>query len=241
MLLNNASRSLLHPTWNMGSGIEPFFRAWDPPNASLAPVAAGQQSVADVIAGTPCTSVGLANWVMYEYPVWIALQNAGWHGRIDNVDVQDASKVLADPTVHPCALIRQVAPSYVTADPDMVSFRFGPMALSLPSSIVGENIPDQAGFHSDVTGVRVRPGTGWVLGGETPAVNGSARIYLISDKARTVRLRITGATGDIAGWQRTAGELTMTMTLTSGITTLDLPMTPGKASPIGTVSMVLPN
>jgi hypothetical protein len=223
-LLDNASRSVLHPDWSEGSGIEPHFRTWDEANADQRPIAAGEQAVAEVIADTPCTSVGLANWIFYEYPVWTALRNEGWHGRIDDVGVRDSSKSLGDPPVAPCALIRQVDATYVTADRDWVSLRFGPMALSILPSMVSDATPDQPGFHSDVLGVRVLPGSGWTLGNEAPAANGQARIYVFSNAARTVRLQADGI-------------LETTIGLKPGVSMFELPGVPGEASPPTTVSV----
>jgi hypothetical protein len=244
VLLDSTTRPLLHPAWNYGTGLERYLRTWDIANRSQQPVAEGEQAVADIIAGTSCNSIGLANWVFWEYPFWVALDGDHWRGRIDDIAVQDASRSLGDPRVSPCAVVRQVDAGYVTADPDMVSFQFGPMALSMPPNAVGDRAPDQAGFHSDVAGVRVRPGSGWILGGGTPTVNGvtgSARIYLTSDTARTVRLRATGTT-DLVGWDRDpdtpADTLETTLDLKPGVTMLELGAASGKAAPLTAIGVV---
>jgi 4-amino-4-deoxy-L-arabinose transferase-like glycosyltransferase len=238
MLLNSYDRSLVHPAWNKGTGIEPYFHPWDN-GADIPAIAAGEQAVANVIAGTPCTSVGLANWVFYEYPIWIALRNGGWRGRIDHVMVEDASKVLANPDLGPCALIRQVDAEYVTRDGEMVSWRFGPMTVSMLPGLVNDKTPDQAGFHSDVAGVRVLPGFNWRLADNALAIKDFARIHLFSDAERTVRVQAVGSTVPIEGWQQSRfGDYEMSVRLRPGANTLDLRAVQGKVSPLSGIKIL---
>jgi hypothetical protein len=238
MLLDTSTRSVLEPTWDRRAGIEPYFHTWDV-DESIRAIAAGEQAVADVIADTSCKSVGLANWVIYEYPVWMALKNEGYQGRVDNFSVLEPSKVLADPNLAPCALIRQVEPDFATFDVQMVSWRFGPMTLSMPPSLVSNKSPDQAGFHSDVAGVRVLPGFNWVLGGKTPAIKDAARIHLFSDAERTVRVQAVSSSVPIEGWQQSRfGDYETSVRLKPGPNTLDLPAVQGKVSPLSGVKIL---
>jgi hypothetical protein len=125
MLLTNVARPVLHPTWSRGKGILPYYHPWtDPALESLAATAQGQSEVADTMIHTSCHTLGLANWISFEYPVWVSLDQHRWSGQIVDVDVKNRSRILSDPSLKPCALLRQMSPGYVSDDNGMTSLPF---------------------------------------------------------------------------------------------------------------------
>jgi hypothetical protein len=69
--------------------------------------AADYERLRDLLVATGCDHVGIGNWVVFEYPLWVALDEAGWTGRIEHVDVDNPTAGLATDGVEPCATVRQ--------------------------------------------------------------------------------------------------------------------------------------
>ena len=185
---------------------QPFIHR-DYPMASLAPYfldtnvqtyvtlsSSDYQAVSTAISETSCHRLGLANWILAEYPLWVGLRNAGWKGEIQNVDVQNASSRFQDPTFSPCILVRQEIGSYVAVDRSQVNLRFGPLAIAVAPQVAGSLRLPIAGFHSNVTDVRVLPGGGWSTNGGQgeSTLKRSGSIFLFSPDRRTVELQIRG-------------------------------------------------
>jgi hypothetical protein len=130
-LLNSRTRSLLHPQFPFPTRLDGYYAGFDPHTASA--FASMDLGVARVIAGSSCRSVGIANWILFEYPLWPALHDAGWRGTINDVDVTNQTRRLEPRGFHPCALVSEVdRPSVappVTHRPGMLAFRFGNLAL----------------------------------------------------------------------------------------------------------------
>ena len=154
------------------------------------------QSASAAISETSCHKLGLANWILAEYPLWVGLKSAGWQGEIQNVNVQNASSRFQDPDFAPCILIRQESGSYVGADRSQVNLRFGPLAIAVAPQVARSLRLPIAGFHSAVADVRVFPGGGWSINGEKgePILRRSGSIFLFSSDRRTVELQLRGGT-----------------------------------------------
>ena len=95
-LLNGHGRSLIHPTIGVGNATEqrlagmrfsPEFRP------------GGEQSrayvqMANELARSGCHRLGIASWILFEYPLWIALEDAGWRGTVEAVNVGNQTRHL---------------------------------------------------------------------------------------------------------------------------------------------------
>jgi hypothetical protein len=240
MLLDNVARSVIHPAWSKGHGIERYYHPWVAPDSVvLAQTADAQTALAQALAQSACPQLGIANWVLFEYPMWVALEQAGWRGRVEHVDVTNASRKLADPNFVPCARVRQVEPSYVTADAGTASLRFGDFAVSIDPALADGIAADAPGFTSDLAGVRLRPGTGWALGAAAPVLDKSAKLYLMADAAHLAHLHLDGPTAALSlatpagsraqllAQKPTAAGLEATVLIKPGINELSLTSTTG--------------
>jgi len=194
-LINNRSRSLTDPAYPFKSYLAPYLNSFG--TADTAAGAAPYESLTEAVAQAPCAQLGLANWVLLEYLLWVGLDHNGWSGRFEDVDVENPSNELVDASFAPCARIRAVGDAYETSDPGTANFRFDGLALSIDVVLSGAIAADAPGFSSDVAGVRMRPGRGWRLAGGAPTLEGSAILYLNSDTARTVVIRIAGGAGAV--------------------------------------------
>jgi len=109
-LLDNGSRSLVHPTNDFSSPLAPYF-ADQRPNASAAhdgpTPAQSYERVVRAVAHSSCRRLGIANWILLEYPLWAGLRDAGWRGAIEHVGVTNASGRLARRDFRPCALVQE--------------------------------------------------------------------------------------------------------------------------------------
>jgi hypothetical protein len=100
--------------------------------------------VRDAIVATGCDRVGIGNWVLFEYPIWVGLHNAGWNGELRHIGVRNASRVAEDTSFEPCATIRQ--PSCTRrSNPSRgrLRSRFGILILSLDEDLV-DRLPEGA-------------------------------------------------------------------------------------------------
>ncbi len=192
-LFNNLEAPFSHQDYPARS-LSPYFLD----SVSSAHVAAGNaeySSTSAAIAGSSCDRLGLANWVLVEYPLWVGLRDDKWHGEIQDVDVQNVSRRFENPAFKPCALLQQETAAYVGADDADVNLQFGSLALSIdPADARSLRFP-VAGFHSSVAGVRVLPGGGWSLAGASggPRLAQSGSVFLFSSVRRTVRLQLRSA------------------------------------------------
>jgi hypothetical protein len=150
-------------------------------------------SVSQEIASSSCHRVGLANWVFVEYPLWVGLQYADWHGEMQDVDVENVSSRFENPAFKPCVLLRQEMAGYVGADDADVHLQFGTLALSIDPQDAQSLRRPVRGFDSSVSGVRLLPGGGWSLGGGgsgMPHLAQSGSVFLFSPTRRTVQLQL---------------------------------------------------
>jgi hypothetical protein len=64
------------------------------------------QQIADEIIASQCKNVGLVlRYDAWEYPFWILLQDQGFKGRIEHINVANVSKKYQDQSFTPCAII----------------------------------------------------------------------------------------------------------------------------------------
>ena len=194
-LLNNETRSLVHPRFPFPSRLDAYYAGFDPHTAST--LAAADRSAAEAIAGSSCRNVGIANWILYEYPLWPALHDAGWPGTLDDVDVTNQSRKLEKSGFHPCALIREEDGPYVATDAGMVAFRFDDLALSIDAASVDYASAVSTGFSSDSRSIFALPGAGWGFGSSSAplALSGAAQVNVFATRAATVRIRLHLADG----------------------------------------------
>jgi hypothetical protein len=113
LVLSNYQRPLLHPV-AFRSAIDSYFVTAGTTEA-MESKADAYQRLAEALAASSCHEVGIANQVVVEYPIWIALDKVGWKGEIEHVDVQNvSSRIVERRDFQPCALIYQ---------PDQRNFR----------------------------------------------------------------------------------------------------------------------
>ncbi len=150
------------------------------------------------VAQSSCRRLGIGNFVVDEYPVWVGLQDDGWNGQIQDVGVQNVTSRYESRDFHPCAVVTDpTSPPYSGSVSRWVQVGFGPqlsLAIS-PETIRHVDIP-VAGFASQVPGVHVEPGSGWTLAGSgTATTRGTGTVYLFSATPETVALRMMGSHG----------------------------------------------
>ncbi len=84
--------------------------------------ASAYQTLTTMIAGSGCKKLALANWVEFEYPLWVGLQHEKWRGTIGAIGVTNPTRRLEIRT-HYCAWIRQEDAGYVTPLNGIVNVR----------------------------------------------------------------------------------------------------------------------
>jgi hypothetical protein len=188
-LVDNGARSLLHPNFTFDYPLAQYFAAYFPEERRS--TAAEFEELTRTIARSGCREVGIANWVLVEYPIWAGLRHAGWRGTMNAVDVSNESARYAKADFRPCALIRQIPPGQVSTDRARAAFQFGNMALSLDVRGLRPGAVTAAGFVSAVPGLSVLPGAGWVLTREGPkSLVKDAVLFLSASRSGTVEVRV---------------------------------------------------
>jgi hypothetical protein len=133
-LLDNSARSLIHPRYHFSSELDPYFIVSSPTQQHR--LATQYRGLANAISQSSCTEVGIANWILVEYPIWRALDESGWSGTLADVNVENESRHLEKKNFHPCSLIRQQTPSEIVVNKGNISLRLGNLALWIdPSSL----------------------------------------------------------------------------------------------------------
>jgi hypothetical protein len=129
-LLDNYARSLLYPRYPFRSPLAAYFQ--DANDAAKA-----YEDVTGAVARSPCRDVGIANWVLAEYPLWAGLRDMGWNGRIAHVGVSNESSRLANVNFRPCAQVFEVKSDHAPpTDPRKRAALFGELVLSLDPGVV---------------------------------------------------------------------------------------------------------
>jgi hypothetical protein len=89
-------------------------------------------AVRDAVHTSGCTEVGVGNWILFEYLLWVGLDHVGWEGRIEHVDVENPSRALEDTGFEPCAVVRDRAwNGPVEPLEGMVEVEIGGLVLSM--------------------------------------------------------------------------------------------------------------
>ena len=225
-LLNNQTRSLLHPRFPFPSRLDAYYAGFDAHTAST--LAAAYRGAAEMIARSSCRNVGIANWILYEYPLWPALHDAGWRGTLDDVDVTNQSRRLEKSSFHPCALVREEDGPYVATDAGMVAFRFLDLALSIEAASVDYASVASPGFSTDSRSVFALPGTGWGFGASSAplALSGTAELNVFATRSAAVRIRLQLADGAAARKVTSPGASISTR---AGVVQLELSVPAGRS------------
>ena len=193
-LLDSSERPLLHPEYDFTSYLQPYFLDGTLQSYQKA-TAAQYESVVQSVVQSTCPRVGLANWVLVEYPIWAGFRHENWKGTLEDVDVDNVSKVFESPRFHPCAWIREEAPGYVAADDGTVNLQYGQLALQVDARRAATIRTRVPGFVSHESGVVILPGGGWALaGGQASKLAGEGSVYLYSATNRQVELQLHEAT-----------------------------------------------
>jgi hypothetical protein len=173
--------------------------------------------VSKMMVQSGCESLGIANWVLFEYPLWVSLEHAGWHGTIQDVNVGNESARLGDPNFIPCALIQDGSrsPTDPTQEPLMAHLQSGQFALALDPLDAALTAIETPGFSSSSAGTRIFPGAGWALQQKSHALMSAGSLLLVNTTGHStsVDLLVTGATQGI--WV-VSGHGVIATTLTSG-------------------------
>jgi len=198
-LLDSSERPLLHPEYDYTSYLQPYFLDGTL-QAYQKATAAQYESVVQSVVQSTCPRVGLANWVLVEYPIWAGLDHENWKGMLEDVDVDNVSKVFESPRFHPCAWIREEEAGYVASDDGTVNLQYGQLALAVDAREAGTIRTRVPGFASHVPGLVILPGGGWALtGGKVSKLTGDGSLYLYSNTDHQVELRLHEAGGTTRG------------------------------------------
>jgi hypothetical protein len=212
-LLNNAERPIIHQSYGSNPLIPYFLDSTYP--SSIINAANNYESMSSVVAQSTCNTLGLGNWVLFEYPIWAGLRDDGWKGQIQDIDVTNVTARFENPNFHPCAVLSQQATTYVATDPDEVQVQFGPLALSMAPDFARTVHFPIPGISSDMAGIRVLPGSGWSFNGR-PDLNRAGSIFVYSTKATSIDLRFDGSLGLVAAGVAVSSPRGVFPSVTSG-------------------------
>ena len=82
-----------------------------------------------------CDRVGIANWILVEYPIWAGLEHAGWNGTIEHVERARTRAAVSRTTSSSRApFFEKSATDYVPEDTDRVELRYGILSLSISTA-----------------------------------------------------------------------------------------------------------
>ena len=188
-LLNNSARPLVPPASAGPSYLAPYLVACC--NQEVNAEASAYQTVTASLAQSTCQRAAIANWVLYEYPLWVGLQHDRWSGLLADFDVHNATSSL-QPSYRPCAWISQQGPKYSTPDNGTVNMQLSNLALSVDADHASTIQTEPPGFESRLDGVRIFPGGGWHLTGlgQLPILANGGSLYLFAKTSEEVRLHL---------------------------------------------------
>jgi hypothetical protein len=223
-LLNNATRSIVHPTYDSSPYLSQYLVG---PDGTIPPDVYDVESLTGTIATSSCQKAALGNWVLYEYPIWAALKHAGWPGVIEDLGVRNQTTSLMPRNYVPCAVIQQEAAGYEGPRDGMVQLQFGQYTLAIAPSDLGFRTPAYPGFAGLSPGLMAFPGGGWVRDAGDSVLMKSGSIYIMSQERRTVRLtmRYRGSTAPTL--RRSGSRQSLPATVANSSITVTLPLTTG--------------
>jgi hypothetical protein len=190
-LFNNVEKPFIHVSYPPGS-VQPYFLD-SPAQALLKTRAVPYEVVGHTMAESACHKIALPNWILVEYPLWVGLHNARWHGTIQDIDVGNVTARFESSSFRPCAFISQHESNYVSNALNRVNFQFGNLALSIEPKSAATVQTRDTGLESSVPNVHILPGGGWALG--TPGrstLSGQGSVFIFS--ARPERVTVTPST-----------------------------------------------
>ena len=161
-LLDNSERPVVRNSYGANRLAPYLLDSTD--KAYIIRTAGDMEALSRVMAESTCHALGIGNFVVIEYPVWVGLHDDNWHGQIEDVGVQNVTARYERPDFHPCAILTQPGNPHVGTEPGRVQIGFGPQfALSmLPGDMRTVHVAIR-GFSSALPGVRVLPRDGMVL------------------------------------------------------------------------------
>ncbi|MGH9079825.1 MAG: hypothetical protein ACRDYE_07085 [Acidimicrobiales bacterium] len=247
-LLNSVTQPVIHPLSFTG---RPYLTPYldpglpDHPPSLVNAEAMSYETVADVLAQSTCRQAAITNWILFEYPLWVALGHQHWTGELNDLDVHNRSARFEPRNDDACASVSQQSDQYVTPANGTATVQEGSLAISLnPDSAVSvrAGLPT---FSSTVSGVRVLPGGGWALEAERagPSTDGPSTLYLFSNSARPVQIElhpvpgvpqpllvVRGPGGDAVPTTVNAGVVRSALLLHRGSNQVDLTTAPAANS-----------
>ena len=150
--------------------------------------AQGYESIAAAVRQSGCSEIAIGNWILKEYPLWVALRRVGWTGHIGEIDVKNATKRYELRRM-PCGEVLQVDPLSTRPDGDVVYDGAG-LDLLLDPSMAQQVTVAQPGFSSTVPGVRLLQGENWTIYEGATVLLGSGSVFVASARDAQVRLSI---------------------------------------------------
>ncbi len=199
------------------------------------------QTMSRLMAQSSCHELGIGNFVLIEYTVWVGLHDDDWNGQIEDVDVDNPTSRYEDRGFHPCAVVTTPTSTLVGTAPDRVQIGFGRrLELSvLPADLQHARV-QVPGFPSAVPDVRLYPGAGWndSLTADTPApwLTGTGTVFVYSPVAGRVTLRVSGAKGSQAGVVATSSS----GSVGEGVSDADGDVTVGLKAGVTQVALFVP-
>jgi hypothetical protein len=133
-LLRNVARPLVDPL-RFESPLHAYFRPSDEPQW---PEPAAYDAVARAVTATSCRDVGMGNWILFEYPLWVALDFHDYEGELRAVGVINESAVLAGDRPPPCLVVQEERPGQTVVDDGLTQFRFDDLVLSVTEEHVAD-------------------------------------------------------------------------------------------------------
>jgi hypothetical protein len=195
-LLDNSERPVLRNSHGPNPLAPYFLDSTD--RSYVINTAVDVQMMSRLLAQSSCHELGIGNFVVIEYPVWVGLHDHDWNGQIEDVGVDNPTSRYEDRGFRPCAVVTAPTSTLVGTVPDRVQIGFGG---HLELSVVPEDLQHARvqvpGFRSAVPSVRLYPGAGWKYSltddAPAPSLTGIGSVFVYSPVAQTVTLRVSGA------------------------------------------------
>jgi hypothetical protein len=103
-LFENTARPLVHPKWPFDTYLGGYYAGGA---SSISAPPDDYDRVAVTLASSTCRRLGITNWLVVEYPLWVALDHHGWDGRIEHLETGNESADLVPEGFKPCATLHQ--------------------------------------------------------------------------------------------------------------------------------------
>ena len=127
-LLDNSERPLMRDTYGANPLAPYFLDSTDP--SYVRKISSDVEAISRVMAQSNCRQLGIGNFIVFEYPVWVGLHQDGWKGEIQDVDVDNVTARYGDPSFHACAVLTE-QPAALDTDPNDIEMKYGSLNLSI--------------------------------------------------------------------------------------------------------------